>query len=165
MLGLVNSLSAGSVLSQLPNGGFEISGILPNDVDFFKILVRNIKHQGDTNTNDRIPGILLLDLVVKVDGVVNTSFNLSSSNLGSDSAATYTSILHNDALSVDVDDISGLYAQNKEVYSDTSVDSISSGSTLTITGRVVLNDGNNSTYDGQSAVSYTHLTLPTNREV
>ena len=126
---------------------------LSQDVSRFIIQTSLIKHSGDTDFTDGIPGILIRNFKVHIEGVRRYGFDFVDGNnqLGGGSnildpvtLESHDSISFGDTVHASSD--FGL--PSRSVYSDTFSISGTSGKSITVSGNVTLNNGTNSTYVG-----------------
>jgi hypothetical protein len=131
-------------------GSFKVGLFLTTDVSKLLILVRSVNHSVDADEDDSLPGILLSNLVIKVNGVANSAYDLVSGNMDIDGGNYVLPVfVSTDSLSFDDTDYNGIFVNPNLVnlYSDSSISGGGViGDVLEISGNLTLNDGSNGPY-------------------
>jgi hypothetical protein len=162
----IATIIAGSGRSSNTNGPgyFEVTYDLDYAMWMLRIYTDKVWHDGDTNTNDLSPGIKLSNLDFKVNGTTNSNIiPLSDDYTNSNPAVGLTAVDNNGSLTYGDNMYNSYMAGNQIVYTQSSLGgTISSGSTVTISGNITLNDGTSDVYEGESGYEGAYLLLRTN---
>ena len=146
MLGLSSSIARSSVISTVDvfTGAFKINKILNADVVTFEVRASSVNHNVDAVEDDGLPGILLSNVVVKINGSVSGDFSFAPGNLGTDPSNYIIPAFESaNSLSFDDTDYQGAYINpgNVVIYANAISNSAVAGDDLEISGNLTLNDG------------------------
>jgi hypothetical protein len=146
VLGLSSSIARSSVISTVDvfTGAFKINKTLNADVALLEVRATSVNHNVDAVEDDGLPGILLSNVVVKINGSVSSDFSFIPGNISADPASYIVPAFESaNSLSFDDTDYQGVFVNATDVpmYSGVISGSAVAGDDLEISGNLTLNDG------------------------
>ena len=122
-------------------GNFTLSTTLNLDASFFKIMAKKVEHDNDPADNDNDPKVILSNLVVKINDVVNSEYDLDSSHLGNSNSFTHVTYISSSSLSFE-DATLGSFFADVELYNDNATNfSAVATDKVEVSGNIKLADG------------------------
>ena len=145
MIGLRSNIVSSSITSDNAPavntlGNFSIETELDSDVTFFRITVKDIEHDNDPTDNDNDPKVVISNLVVKVNGVASSEYDLNSSDTTANNAYSHITNISSSSMSFE-DTTFGAFHSALVIYNDTTNFSAQSGNTIQVSGTIKLGDG------------------------
>ena len=143
MLSLGSNIISSSYVEGVstPRTSFNFERTLDSGVDYFRVEIRNVRHDNDSTPNDNDPKVIISNFQVKIDGVVDSSFEFDSSKMFS--TGSYHHATHYSATSIGFEDTHTIFHLSSpiKIYEDTSVSAGAEDSIITVSGNISVTAG------------------------